>query len=98
MTIKISFIFKCSLFKKDPIVILYLSIIARLEGKKRVERDKQIYQDCQFSQQYKWQKDNRHAIINNLNYFHNNHLNRFYLLFIIFLSFFNCIGRRNNLS
>ena len=32
---------------------------AKLEGKKRTERDKEIFEKCNFSNQYKWQRDNR---------------------------------------
>ena len=35
------------------------SFPARLEGKKRVERDKEIAEKCKFSAQYAWQRLNR---------------------------------------
>jgi len=35
------------------------SFPVKLEGKKRVDRDKQIYEECEFDQQYSWQANNR---------------------------------------
>ena len=48
----------------------------RLEGKKRVDRDKQIAEECRLFEQYTWQREHRQGIV---------------LLDIFFCTFFPCI-------
>ena len=50
----------------------------RLEGKKRVDRDKQIAEECGLFEQYTWQREHRQGIV---------------LLEIFFVDFFKCLSQ-----